>query len=356
LSQPVLVIFRTWRWTDTLLVAWLIPLLGIWLLYRLVGTLLSLNIAPTPARLWSTKVALPLLLLIWLFNGLGLLNDVLQWGPALGGNQRITVGSVITGLVVIAIFFVLARGIRQFLERTFLPQAGTEPALAHAVSTLITYAVVTVGVMTALSMTGFDLTTLTVIIGGLSVGLGFGLQQIVNNFVSGFILMLDRSIGPGDIIEVGEMRGVVQSIGIRSMIVKTPDNIELIIPNSRFLTETMVNLTRTDPRVRVRISVGVTHTANPREVEQALLAAAQHPYVLDEPPPSVQFQGFGSGSLNFDLLVWTSETARIPVLTSDLRYGIWDTLAVHHIEMAWPQPDIHIHLNESKSDNPAPTN
>lgn len=111
LSQPVLVIFRTWGWTDTLLVAWLVPLLGIWLLYRLVGTLLSLNIAPTPARLWSTKVALPLLLLIWLFNGLGLLNDVLQWGPALGGNQRIMVGSVITGFVVIAIFFVLARGI-----------------------------------------------------------------------------------------------------------------------------------------------------------------------------------------------------------------------------------------------------
>jgi small-conductance mechanosensitive channel len=308
---------------------------------------------PVQARLWSAKVLLPLLFLAGLLNGLGVLDEVLRWGPALGGNQRITIGSIITGLVVVALFFMLARGIRRFLEGTFFPQTGAEPALAHAVSTLITYAVVVIGVMTAFTMIGFDLTTLTVIVGGLSVGLGFGLQQIVNNFVSGFILMFDRSIGPGDIIEVGNTRGTVQSIGIRSMIVRTADNIELIIPNSRFLTETMVNLTRTDPTVRVRISVAVNHTANPRQVEQDLLAAAQHPYVLDEPPPSVQFQDFSGGNLHFDLLLWTNEPARIPALTSDLRYTIWETLAGHHIKLAAPQPEVHVHLNEPKADTPA---
>ncbi|HXV44378.1 MAG TPA: mechanosensitive ion channel domain-containing protein [Anaerolineae bacterium] len=347
LSLPVVIFFRSQGWADTFLVNWLIPFVWLWLLYRIIETLLNLNMSPTQARLWSTKVLLPLLFLAGILNGLGVLDDLLRWGPALGGNQRITIGSIITGLVVVALFFMLARRIRHFLEGTFLPQTGAEPALAHAVSTLITYTVVVIGAMTALNMIGFDLTTLTVIVGGLSVGLGFGLQQIVNNFVSGFILMFDRSIGPGDIIEVGNTRGTVQNIGIRSMIVRTADNIELIIPNSRFLTETMVNLTRTDPTVRVRISVVVAYTANPRQVEQDLLVAAQHPYVLDEPPPSVQFQDFGGGNLHFDLLVWTNEPARIPALTSDLRYSIWDTLATHQlIELTTPQPTIHVHLNE----------
>jgi potassium efflux system protein len=351
LSQLAVNTFRASGQTDTLLVNWLIPLLGVWLIYRLVGTILSFTLTAGPARLWSTKVVLPLLLLAWVFNGLGILDDLFQWGPAVG-NQRITVGSLVTGLVVLSLFFLLARGVGRFLERVFLPQAGAEPALAHATSALITYAVVLIGIMTALTMTGFDLTTLTVIVGGLSVGLGFGLQQIVNNFVSGFILMFDRSIGPGDIIEVGDTRGIVESIGIRSMIVRTPDNSELIIPNSRFLSETMVNLTRTDPLVRVKISVGVAPTANPREVEQALLTATQHPYLLDDPPPSVQFQGFGSGALNFDLLVWTREPARISALTSDLRYGIWDALADHNIQMALPQQDIHVHLDGTKAELP----
>lgn len=355
LSWPIVNIFQASGWDQTLWVSWIIPFVGLWLLYRLLSSWLRLNLPTIQAQLWSRKVLLPLFVLIGVLNSLGFLDDILQAGLTTEGSQQITVRSIMTGLVAIAIFFILARGIGRFLGQVFLPQAGAEPGLAHALASLVTYAVVIIGAIVALSATGLNLTTLTVILGGLSVGLGFGLQEIVNNFVSGFILTFEGSIGPGNIIQVGEIQGTVQSIGIRSMVIRSGDNIELIIPNSHFLSETMMNLTRSDPIVRVRISVGVNYEANPREVEQALLEAAQHPYILAEPAPSVQFRDFGSSSLNFDLLVWTGEPARIATLTSDLRYSIWDTLASRNIRMPSPQQSIDLRLSTSQDDKTAST-
>ena len=350
LSQPALALFRASGWDHTFWLAWVIPFMGLWLLYRILSSLLRLNLPSTQAELWSRKVLLPFFILVGTLNGLGFLDDLLQFSLTPSGTQPIMVRSIITGLVTLAIFFVLAQGIRRFLGQVFLPQAGVEPALANALASLVTYTVVIIGAMIALSAVGLDLTTLAVILGGLSVGLGFGLQAIVNNFVSGFILMFERAIGPGDVIQVGDTQGVVQSIGIRSILVKSPDNIEFIIPNSHFLSEMTINLTRSDPTVRVRLSVGVSYTATPREVEQALLEAAQHPYILAEPAPTVQFRDLANGTLNFDLLVWTNEPTRIPALSSDLRFGLWDALAKYHIELVRPQQEIHVHLNESKAD------
>src|SRR6185503_1866242 len=188
LSWPIVNIFQASGWEQTFLVAWIIPFVGLWLLYRLLSSLLRLNLPTTQAHLWSRKVLLPLFILIGILNGLGFLDDLLQAGLTTEGTQQITVRSIMTGLVTIAIFFILARGMGRFLGQAFLPQAGAEPALAHAIASLTTYAVVIMGAIIALSATGLNLTTLTVILGGLSVGLGFGLQAIVNNFVSGFIL------------------------------------------------------------------------------------------------------------------------------------------------------------------------
>lgn len=342
LSRLVVEIFQALAFASGFLMLWVVPFMGLWFLYRLVSTVLRVNLPAQQAQLWSRKVLLPVLLVVGILLGAGLLDDILQQQLTPGGSPLVTVGSILTGMAIVVLFFVLARGVQQFLAQVFLPQAGAEPALAHALAGLVTYSILVIGVIIALSLSGFNLTTLTVIAGGLSVGLGFGLQEIVNNFVSGFILMFERSIGPGDIIEVGDTRGIVQSIGIRSMIIRTLDNIELIIPNSRFLSETMTNLTRADPTVRIRISVGVSYKAKPREVEQALLEAAQHPYILNDPAPSVQFADFGESSLNFDLLVWTREPRRIPVISSDLRYSIWDALAIRNIDIPFPQRDIHI--------------
>ena len=329
---------------NSLLLEWAGQLITLWFGYCLIAALFEVNLSARQARFWTRRVLLPIILVIAALQVVGLLPVVLAWGFSLGQmNLRITIGSIVLGLVTVFIFFAVSRGARQFLRQIFLPQAGAEPALAQAISALVSYAIVITGAGVALSAMGIDLTTLAVIAGGLSVGLGFGLQAIVNNFVSGFILLFDRSLSPGDVVQIGDNVGVVQSVGIRSVTIRTRDNIELIVPNSHFLTEIVTNLTRGEQRVRVRISVGVSYQADPRTVEQTLLeAAADHPLVLSTPAPRVQFQEFGDSSLNFDLLVWTDDAARIPFLSSDLRYNIWDALAARQIEIPFPQRDIHI--------------
>ena len=325
---------------------WANRLVTLWFIYGLLAALLDVNLPPPQAKFWRRKVLLPVALISTALQAAGLLNSVLAWSLSLGQqNLEISLGSLVSGVVILAVFFILARGVRQFLEQTFLPQAGAEPALTHAITALITYALIILGVGVGLSAIGVDLTTLTVILGGLSVGLGFGLQEIVSNFVSGFILLFERSIGPGDVVRIGDATGVVQRVGIRSLIVRTRDNIELIVPNSYFLTEIVTNLTRSEGSVRARVSVGVTYQASPRQVEQALLEAAQHPDILEQPAPTVQFRDFGESSLNFDLLVWTYQADRLEPLLSDLRYRVWDSLAAHNIEIPFPQRDLHIRSN-----------
>lgn len=319
-------------------------LITLWFLYQLLDGLLRVNLSSPQARFWSQKILLPTMLLFILLHLFGLLDQVLTWGFNLGqANLRITIGSFLVGMATAFIFILLSQGTGRFLKQRFLPQTGAAPALAQAISALVSYTIILVGVMVALSAMGVNLTTLAVIAGGLSVGLGFGLQDIINNFISGFILLFERSIGPGDVVRIEGATGVVQRVGIRSVTIRTPDNVELIVPNSHFLTELVTNLTRTENLVRIRVGVGVTYQADPRQVEQALLEAArQHPNVLPEPPPTVQFMDFGDSSLKFDLLVWTDRASRIPSLSSDLRYHIWDALAAHQIEIPFPQQDLHL--------------
>lgn len=340
--------FRSLGWGHSFL-AWIAPFVGLWLIFSFLDAFLSINLPAEQARVWGRQVLLPGMLLAAALHGVGLLDNVLQWGFWLPDGLHVTIGSLLGGTAVIAIFFALSRGARQFLARVFLPQAGAEPALTQAVSTLVAYAIIIVGMLAALNVLGVPLTTLAVVAGGLSVGLGFGLQDIVSNFVSGFILMFERSIGPRDVVQIGDTVGIVQTVGVRSMVIKTLDNVELIVPNSRFLTEAVTNFTRADPIVRVSVSVGVTYNSEPRDVEQALLEAAQHARVLVEPAPTVQFRDFAASSLNFDLLVWTDDAAGLPTLTSDLRYRIWDALAAHNIEIPFPQRDIHIRSIERGS-------
>jgi len=343
-SRGLVSLFRVLGWERTFL-QWAVPIIGLWLLYRLIDTILRVNLAPAQARLWSRQVLLPTIILVALLHSIGLLDDVLHWDISPRENVQITIGSVIAGLVLIAICFALSRGIQQFLEQVFLPQAGAEPGLRHAISMLVAYSVILLGALIALNTMGIDLTTLTVVAGGLSVGLGFGLREIVSNFVSGIILLFERSVVPGNIIQIGESMGVVQNIGVRSLTVKTKDNVELIVPNSRFMTETVKNFTRSDQLVRVSINVGVTYNADPRTVEKVLLAAAEHPRVLKNPAPSVLFQDFGESSLNFNLLVWTDDASSMVALTSELRYNIWEALKAHDIEIPFPQRDVHIRSN-----------
>lgn len=316
--------------------------IGLWLLYSLLAALLEISLSADLVAVWKRKVMLPLAIMAGILQGLGLMDDILAFAVAPHSGINVTIGSIMAGLITLAIFLLVARSIGRYLKRTFLPQINLDRALSHALGASISYGIVFLGVIIALQVTGVNLTALTVIAGGLSVGLGFGMQEIISNFISGFILMFERSIGPGDVLKIDGSIGVVKRINVRSMLIRTPDNVELVVPNSKFLTETVTNLTRTENYTRIRISVGVSYDANPREVEQALLSAAEHPRVLSAPAPTVQFMEFGDSSLNFDLLVWTDDAARIIPLASDLRYNIWDVLKARNIEIPFPQRDLHI--------------
>lgn len=322
---------------------WFIPLIAIWFYYRLLGGIVSASMRASQAAFWRYQVLRPVMLLIAALHATGLLDNVLNWRLITPGeNLRITVGTLFSGIVIVVLFIVVSRFTRTYLEEQFLPKADIEPALTQAISNIASYTIIVIGVLVALNTIGIPLTMLTVIAGGLSVGIGFGLQEIVNNFISGFILMFERSIGPGDVVEVGNTAGIVQSVGIRSVMIKTRDNISLIVPNSRFLSDIVTNYTKSERVVRVHIEIGVSYSADPYEVRTTLLEAAEHPLVLAKPAPTARLEGFGESSLIFSLLVWTEDVHRLPGLRSDLRFQIWDALKAHDIQIPFPQRDIHI--------------
>ena len=322
---------------------WIQPLVIIWLLYRLITTLLVANMRREQAVFWQKSVLNPILIFTLLLSALGLLEPFLDFGlPIDNLDTKITIQSILIGLIVFFAFHALSKYTKKFLTEYFLPKAGTEPALTQGISKLVTIAIMVVGIALALGAMGINLTALTVVIGGLSVGLGFGLQSIVSNFVSGFILLFEKSVSPGDVIRIGDVTGTVKVIGIRSIQIVTKDNIELIIPNSYYIDEIVTNMTRTERHVRFEITVGVSYSSDPRVVEKTLLMAADHPSVLDKPKPNVQFMDFGDSSLNFRLLIWTDEAFDIPLISSSIRFKIWDLFKAHEIEIPFPQRDIHI--------------
>ncbi len=360
LGQLAVEIFRTAAQNSEFLIL-VNQLITLWFVYRLVEALLVMNLAPGGARFWSHKVVLPLILIVSILNIFGLLTPILTWGLPLGQiGLNITVGSLILGTGLVFLFYLLSQAAYHFLSNIFLPKADTEPALTQIISKTVSYTIVAIGVLASLTAVGVNLTGLSFIAGGISVGVGFGLKEIISNFVSGFILLFERSLSPGDVVRIGERVGVVQTVGIRSITIRTRENIEMIVPNLRFLTETVTNLTRSEQLVMVPINIGVSYESSPHEVKETLLTVAiEHPQVLDRPAPSVEFRDFGDSSLNFELEVWTREARYLPELTSDLRFHIWDALKAKNISIPFPQRDIHIRsgsawLNPVTAQNPTP--
>jgi len=329
----VRLIMQPLGWPHDFLAHSAVLIIGLWLGYQFIHACLELNLSPAAARVWSRQILLPLILLFVFLSTVGLQERVLNFRltpPSF--EQDVSVGSLFLGLGVMVIFFFLARLAWQFMEDIFLPQAEASPALTHAISTLIGYTIIFIGALLGLSVIGLDFATLTVIAGGLSIGLGFGLQQIVSNFVSGFIIMFEQSIGPGDVINLGGKVGVVHTIGVRRTVVRTAENQEVTIPNSLFLSDIVTNLSRDTPLTQLHVKVGVSYQSNPREVEQVLLEAAQHPSILHDPQPTVEFADFGK-SLVFILAAWTNDPTRLGEIASDVRYRIWDGMKQRQIQI-----------------------
>jgi len=191
---------------------------------------------------------------------------------------------------------------------------------------------------------GIDLGSLALVAGAIGVGLGFGLQNILSNFISGLILLAERPIAIGDRVEVDGVAGRVRQINLRSTTVVTSDNISIIVPNSAFITSKVVNWSHGDPKVRLRLPVGVAYGTDPDRLKRVLLAVADaHPKALKDPAPTVLFEAFGDSALNFELAVWTAEMLATPRrFRSELNFAVEKALRENDIEIPFPQRDLHL--------------
>ena len=230
---------------------------------------------------------------------------------------------------------VLERYLRRILRQADSGSHPLEPDLQYAVSRFVGYCFIAVGFFFAFRVIHLDLSSLAVIVGGLGIGIGFGLQNIVSNFISGLIILAERPIAIGHRIEVGSVAGQVTKIKLRSTVVVTNDNITIIVPNSNFITNPVTNWSYGDPKVRLRLPVGVAYGSDVEKLRRVLLEiAAENPAVLNDPAPSVRFLEFGDSSLNFELAVWTIDMALHPTrFRSDLFFAIERKFRENNIEV-----------------------
>ncbi len=254
----------------------------------------------------------------------------------------ITLGGLFRVSAILYFLFSGAWATQNVLQEVIIPRTSVDAGLIHAILTIGRYIVMSIGIMVVISTFEFDLTTLAFISGGLSVGLGFGLQQIFANLVSGILLLFEQSLRPGDIVELDGRLGTVQKLSIRATILQTFDNLEVIVPNESILTAPVTNYTKSNRIVRVLLNLGVSYKSNPREVLDLILDTAKaHELVRDDPEPVAFFTGFGPSSLDFLLAVWVDDPAYIRRVPSELYLNLWDIFAERGIEIPYPQQDIH---------------
>lgn len=260
------------------------------------------------------------------------------------GGSPVTLWAIIQLVVLVALLFYLSGKLRTWIVEQFLTRTRMELGARQATGSIIRYTIIAIGFIVILQTAGIDLTALNVLAGAVGIGVGFGLQNIVNNFVSGIIILFERPIKVGDRIVVGTVEGDVVHIGGRSTTVVTNDNITIIVPNSKFITENVVNWSHNERKVRFRIPVSVAYGSDVNLVERLLLeVAAANADVLEKPPPAVRLMEFGDSGLNFELRAWsTTLIHRRGLLTSALNYGIYKAFTENGIEIPFPRRDIRL--------------
>lgn len=281
-------------------------------------------------------------------------------------DRPITVGKIVKGVFLLVLGLLLSKRASRFLGRRLLPRLGLTGGGLHAYQSLFFYVLVVSFTLIALKIVNVPLTAFTILGGALAIGFGFGSQNLVNNFISGLILLVERPIRVADLIQVGDLHGNVEHIGLRSTRVRTGNNVEIIVPNSSFLQENVVNWTLTDTQVRIMVAVGVAYGSPTREVKEIMRkSAASHGRVLKSPDPIVLFKNFGDNSLEFEVHFWIQMRSQMDqrIIESDLRYMIDSFCREAGITIAFPQRDVHLDtlqpldvriLPEESDEAPAP--
>jgi len=276
----------------------------------------------------------------------------LSWNAPLPGVTLSLVQIFLLIALLIAVFWISSRT-KRFLFNRFLAKSGLDRSLQYAIAQIVSNVVLIIGIFIVLDNAGIHLGALTVFAGAVGVGVGFGLQNIASNFISGLVILAERPITVGDRVEVAGIAGQVQHIRARSTVIVTNDNITMIVPNTKFIDSPVTNWTYGDPRVRFRLPVGVAYGSDVKKVREALLAAvSENANTLKDPAPSVFLEKFGENSIDFELVVWSSEMSYRPRrYRSDLNFAMEQKLREAGIEIAFPQRDLHIRSGVLKVQN-----
>jgi len=255
----------------------------------------------------------------------------------------LSLAKVLVGIAVLIAASVVSRVARSVVRRGVLSRMKVDPGVEFVFLRVLHFAILTAGVLVAMAVVGIEMTSLAVLGGTLGVGLGFGLRNIADNFVSGVIMLLERPINVGDRVTVGDSWGEVRAINLRSTVLLTPDNVSLIVPNSEFVSGRVTNWSHGDPKVRVHVPVGVAYGSDVPLVRQTLLnVAAADDGILSSPRPEVWFTGFADSALTFELLVWIGDPRRQPQTVSRLNYAIDDAFRAADIHIPFPQHDVYV--------------
>lgn len=255
-------------------------------------------------------------------------------------SSHITVASLLALILLFGLVVLAERIFRRCFVTRLLRRTHLEPALQFALARVAGYALLALGFYISLQMVGVNLGSLAIIAGAVGVGFGFGLQNIISNFISGLIILAERPIAIGDRVEIAGVAGQVREINLRSTTVVTNDNMAIIVPNADLITQRVTNWSYEDPRVRFRIPFNVAFGTDLPKLRQLMLEVAdEHPRALKEPKPELFFVGFGDSSLNFELGVWSAEVTTSPRrFRSDLFFGIEKKLRENEIGLPLPQP------------------
>lgn len=294
---------------------------------------------------WSVRV----------LDSLGIFQPAMDLGNAMlslkleRGAVSISLGDVFAFAVTVWIAYMLSAFIRFALDEDVYPRKNFPVGVSYAASQIIHYFILTIGFVMAIGVLGMDPTKITVLISAFSLGIGFGLQNVVNNFVSGLILLFERPIQIGHSIELGNIRGQVKRIGLRSSIVRTRQGADIIIPNSQLVSEQVTNWTFSDKTRRIELPVGVNYGAPPQKVMEVIESAATaHPGVLKNPPPQVMFMGFGDSSINFELWAWTDSYLDWNRIRSELAVAVYDAVQTSDFFFPFPQREVRL-LSEDQA-------
>lgn len=272
------------------------------------------------------------------------ISNVLNYNIFRLGEASITPLSIFYLLLLTGLLFYLSNKLRNLVIDRLLTHTKLDEGGRLAVGTISRYLILFVGFLVILQTVGINLTTLNVLAGAVGIGVGFGLQNVASNFISGLIILFERPVKVGDRIEVDDVDGKVMAVGARATRIKTNDNVTIIVPNSKFIIENVHNWSYANRRVRFRVPVGVAYDSDIDLVNRLLLeVAAENENVLDDPPPSVRLLEFGDSSINLELWAWSEKQLhRRSVFLSDMNFAIWRKFREHGVEIPFPQRDLNI--------------